>query len=868
MDEANNAQFGNETQPADTSIDAVETADTIAKRILIESNFLFERWCRTWGEGDELDRALQALQQLVTLTNTSRLSPQIAIDALLLQGSFLQERLFRKGRKSDADQASICYKNVLDRHPGLVKGMTGLSYIRHFQYTILGQRGMLDEAIDLISEALAACPYPSNDIVDILIFASLCLESRAEADGCMNDVDVAIELLRLGINLQNLQGDGPALFHLLLAEKLALRYDIAEDDGDLAEAEELVRKATAEMPVSAKHEVYRNLVKGRISRIQFLKFRQKDHLLASLRSHVDGLSSIDKNSACPTYMKTPARAQLAQVLRDSYYWDHSSKLLSIAHNMAMMALAEAKSLCEDWQSFHIACEVHSILGEIQRSRYLKYAAVGILNDAVFHFRECAKLTDLRDARFAQKAANVCGILRQRLQSIHSTVFQRQLDQQEAVYWAGQLLKSTSPFRPAEKVKCVLELGFLVEDLPTGPKTVEVLDRSMSHYRLAASLEQQDFMSQVDSWRNLARALVEKGDLTRDIKYYDSGEVYLEKIEALATKRKFHSTGHLPLVARLHQARYNLTGHSVDAVGAAKAYYQIFRESNYEPSTKVFAAQRYSLLIGGLSLKNDKSTKEILETLGKSSFGALKFDDALTYAMESMLQVVSDGHDRAQQLYLIREYSLLPSICALATKVAGKDAFRIVRVYERGRSIFWDRLINRKTQIDLLEEKHSELARRYRELSKALASTEQPDPIFKLFSRDRYQAEAELAEVVKEVHQKNGFEDFLLLPLSRDEIQDYGSQGPIVFLISGTLESAGFALVITTRSVNIVDLPQFSDTACRQQDAQLGRVFASWDDTPDEMDRVLHDVLRWLWYSAAEPILSTLGFLRADSKVRL
>lgn len=132
--------------------------------------------------------------------------------------------------------------------------------------------------------------------------------------------------------------------------------------------------------------------------------------------------------------------------------------------------------------------------------------------------------------------------------------------------------------------------------------------------------------------------MDKGDLTKDTTCYDTGKIYLDKIEFLAGKSNYYATNHAPLLARQHQVKYDFGYKIKDAIKTTKVYYDIFYKSSYGPAKKFSAALKYAILIARLSDSNDTNSKEILEILSKSEFGALKLDDALAYATHIWLRI--------------------------------------------------------------------------------------------------------------------------------------------------------------------------------------------------------------------------------------
>lgn len=841
---------------------ALQTVHDVIRIAAKTADDLCDKWCKSWGHNDEMDRSLAILRDAVIVADKSAMvSPSIAVQIINLQGRFNQERLFRKGRRVDADQALKLSEEAMKREPTDLEAMHRLSYIRQYQYSMTGQRQLLDQAIETINEVLFACMASSRGLADPLIIAAVSLRDRAERDASMEDLDVMIELLRFGLQTGDPAGDSPALLRLLLSEGLAMRYNVMEQASDLSEAEELL-KASEDFTMHVRHGCYRSLVKGWLFFVRFQKFVQHKDIVSSAQAYGDALLALGKQSACPAPVAVQASIKVAQVMREGYHRQPAPFMLFGAHSFAERIVGQAVAYCDDWGSYHSMIDVHQTLGETQRSRWERFRTTDILDDSISHFRKSAKLSNLLDARFGARAARLSAMLRVRFRSGHTTSFQRSLDRHEAIYWVGQLIKSSRPFLPAEMRKCLMEIADLIQDLHSGPQNVEVLDRAMVHYVRAESVELTNFSESVGLWRRMAQALVDKGDLTGVFEFYESAEEYLDKIETLATQRSYRATGHMPLLARLCEAKYNLKGTTADARKAVENYYKIFHNSRYEAHTKLRAARQYTILIARIMVKNDASSQSLLNDLDTSGFLSNKLDDARTATIDYMLQLVSDGADRSQQLSVIRREALTPLLCLWYARSAKKSAFEMVRLYERGRSVLWDRLINSKTQTDLLEEKHKELADRYRKLRRLLANPKEPDPHLGTLPQDTYQTAAELDDLVKEIQKKPGFEDFLLLPLSQEEMQGFATQGTIIYLVYGLGKTHGFALTISSSSISTITLPNFTEEFCKKQYGQLKLVFASRDNAPDEMDLLLSEVLQMLWLHAAEPVLRSLNLLQA------
>ena len=250
----------------------------------------------------------------------------------------------------------------------------------------------------------------------------------------------------------------------------------------------------------------------------------------------------------------------------------------------------------------------------------------------------------------------------------------------------------------------------------------------------------------------------------------------------------------------------------------------------------------------------------LQTMSIRIFDSIDYSEAAEECVDLMTRLVSECYDQAQQLFIIRDLRELPSTNVRAAIDAGKDAVTIVNALEKGRSIFWDRLINRKGQVVELAERHEELASRYRDLRKRLDQTAQPDDYFKDLPQDKFLLESEMNDLVAKIRQQDGFKDFLLPPLGSSKLQSYGAYGPVVMLVAQA--PTGYALVTSKDSVFTMPLREYNPEACQRHFELLRQALdlVCYHQDQARAADSLYQVLIWLWESAAKPVLDRLGFV--------
>ena len=250
----------------------------------------------------------------------------------------------------------------------------------------------------------------------------------------------------------------------------------------------------------------------------------------------------------------------------------------------------------------------------------------------------------------------------------------------------------------------------------------------------------------------------------------------------------------------------------------------------------------------------------LRTMSMEFFDSISYGKAAEECVDLMTRLISECHDQAQQLFIIREARTLPRIWVFSAIAAGKDAVTIVNALEKGRSIFWDRLINRKGQVVELAEKHEELASQYRDLRKRLDQTAQPDDVYTDQPQDKFLLVSQMNDLVAKIRQQDGFTDFLLPPIGASKLQSYGAFGPVVMLVAQV--PIGYALVTSKDAIFTMPLREYTPEACKRHFKLLRQALKPVYSRQDQARAadLLYQVLTWLWESAAEPVLNRLGFV--------
>ena len=521
-----------------------------------KADAFFRKWCLSWRDGTELEEAIAVLENALHYAETlPNIEPAVPAELLRRQGTYYQDTFFRRGKRHDAEEAARCLLQALQYEPSDFLTMTNLSWIYMAQAGVTGSRMMLDDAIDLSENAVVQTHADHEAYSSGLKVAAMCLMQRAQFDGCHDDLEIAVQLLRVGVALPNLAHDDPAILRLLLAEIHLLQFESLENLEHIDRVASLLGQVPSPYPVGVLHEPHLNELCGKMYKTKWEFFRTRNDLAASFSAYMTMHQAIQKNSACPSWNTTDALLGCADVLRiRSGHYDKYG-YLSKSYLIANIACIEARKRASEWHLSSISrveAQAQFVLGETLRDRYIRYRATQLLEDAISAFRQSVLMTDLKDVDFVERAVNLSAVLRIRSTGDQINHYQRQAHLYEARQWAGKLILSRMPLRRWQRVGCILELGNLLW------RSGAPVDRVIPLYQRAVELDTMHFDLRVVSWLSLAEALISRGHDTECTKDLDTAGEYLDKAEMLERQRNNGSTGRLPVAASLQSEYHRLT----------------------------------------------------------------------------------------------------------------------------------------------------------------------------------------------------------------------------------------------------------------------------------------------------------------------
>ncbi|KAJ7607753.1 CHAT domain-containing protein [Roridomyces roridus] len=234
--------------------------------------------------------------------------------------------------------------------------------------------------------------------------------------------------------------------------------------------------------------------------------------------------------------------------------------------------------------------------------------------------------------------------------------------------------------------------------------------------------------------------------------------------------------------------------------------------------------------------------------------------------------ISDRHQR-----LSDAGSVVRDAAAQAIAIGSYET--AVEWLEQGRSVIWGQLLNLRTPVDNLMEKHPSLAKRFLTLSAQLegAGTRRTDfetqQSIKLITNKAHQNAVEREKLLKEIRELPEFERFLL-PKTISELSTASQHGVIVMLNVNELQCDALALLPGLEDeVMHIPLPNFKpedvDSLAKSLGGLVGRGVRlkggpeGQKKNPEEEFRIL---LSKLWFGIVKPVLDGLGICSNLSRI--
>ncbi|MER6162403.1 CHAT domain-containing tetratricopeptide repeat protein [Streptomyces sp. NPDC001868] len=813
---------------------------------------LLDRFEQT-GALRDLDRAIEYLQRARAVSPPC--GPQ-QVPLLTSLGKALQARFARKGAIPDADAAVKVLHDAVtampDHHPDRAQALIRLASALGERSQRTGSEQDLDAAMDHLRQAEQLCPEGHPERGTVLSTMATATAARFEHTEALRDLDTAIALHRRAHASMPAQHPARASVLSNLGADLQRRFERTGAIEDLTEAIAAGRKAaSATSDSDPDHARILSNVGGALIR----RF-ERNGALTDLDSAIAQL----RQAARETPADHPDRpwwlGNLCGALRRRY--ERTGQLADLD-----FAINHLRDVVTATPADHPNRPMWlSNLGGTLVARFERTGTTADLEAAITATRQAGTLlTPGHPERAGVLSVLGSALLRKYERSGAAE------DLDDAVGCLVQAVTATPASHPdAARIRSISGTAHLRKFQQTGH--LQDVDTAIGWLREAVATAPADHPDRAMWWSNLGLALGARFSRTGTLTELDAAvEAGQQAVAATPADHPHHASALCNLGIAL-RTRSERTSTKADVTAAAHCWLAASEIASAPPFVRVragFAASRLFARAGD----------------------ADRAADTAEAAVRLLPLVPSRRMARTDQQYAIGAFpGLAATAAALALAApAGTSADRAERalgLLEVGRALLLSQVLETRSDVTDLRDRHPELAARFLRLRELLDdpgnATTYPDAGYAVtdgglrlnrLMTDRNQWAEGFAELLTEIRRLNGFTSFGLPP-SPQELRAEASDGPVVmFNIS---DHRSDALLLTSTSIASVELPTLTPAEVLRQ----ARAFSSAQELAargetqserEEAQATLSNVLRWLWDAACGPVLDALGHDRPPDETR-
>jgi tetratricopeptide (TPR) repeat protein len=844
------------------------------------------RFDRT-GELDDLNAAISALRSALAGP------PPDPVDLRYRLGVALRDRFVRIRQLADLNEAvTACRDAASGTRPEETRHATFLavlSTVLRFRFEHAGRHDDLTEAI-AVARAAAADAGPGHPFCHgTRTVLGLALQERFTAAGEHADLTEAIAAFTDAVAATSPGAPNYGAAQHNLSRSLLRRF---QETGELADLTGAVAAARAATAVVTRSEPDYAVLLGHLGATlveQFTRLGRLNDLDDGIAAHRVAVSALPPDhSDRPRALDMLGVALLARS-------KHNDQLADL--NTAIDTIREAVNSTST--AHPDRPRYLNTLGTALQNRFERTASLADLDEAVVSGREATAGTARGHTHYPAHLANFAVALHTRFGFTANVA-----DLDEAIAANQDVLAIIGPDHPDSPV-VLSNLGSTLTDRYHLSNAVADLESAVAACRDAVAAIPADHpschrylhgLSHTLRIRYLARA--EPGDLDEAIAIGRAavagappdrpGRSHLVNLAVLLIDRSVRDDDpsdldeaiaiaetavagtpathprqvqQLSLLGTALMTRFERSGQQADLEQAIVAFSKATRVESSPPLDRMHAARRW----------------------GRAAIQAGHIDsaaDGLAVAVQLLPQFAWHGLPHATREERIGEWNGLAADAAACAIRAGRPQAAL-ELLEAGRSVIWNQLFSLRTDLTDLTEHRPELAERLNQIRAALnaplpTSTAPPAPSPDIKAgpgpwsqteqnhagEERMRLALEFDELVRRIRAITGFEKFLE-PTPFSQLREAASGGPVAII--NTSQHGCHALMVSTTSVQVVELPDLTHAKVTRRAADLVRILgdaAKPDRPPLERERDRHTflgILTWLWDAVAEPVLTTLGY---------
>ena len=757
---------------------------------------------------------------------------------------------------SDAESGIKVFESILTIHPNNSHAQSGLALLQNLRahdkvISNLQRRRDSDRSLQLLQNVIVNTALADTNLPSRLGKCSSVLEERFTYDGCLQDIDVAIELQMTALNLSQIPEGDVYFYYAELSKYWQKRYYHTRVQSDLASGEEAARnavKAAGHMPFCLEVGLTQ-LARTKMISYQF-GITKNDQVIDDAISNFREAMALRPERRSNNLLLNIGAALLAKFRGGGSYQAASEGIECLREAVDILRRQKGKGN-DPFESTTM-----STLADALVARYQKFSGKEDIDEGIRLYRKLVENLDEEHVDWSSYVVDLCFAL-----GLRYAVTRDDVDIAEAQQ-RGEFAISNVNERTSLNRVLRLEnmLGLLFSRKFTVNKDLKDIEAAIKHFKTC-----QELASAPHGVLDTDMEEVATGNLTQAL-----------RAKALSTKARNDYTAALQLSSHIisdHTKRSILPSLTIFH-GLADVALSCWRQGGTSDSNETRASGKLALRACQHILQSEKTPiKKIdaaVQAAELSYFLNRDRESAKTYskmAVNSLVEAAILGLSRPDHLRLMKRFPNVPSF-GLSYSILGKDApEKALQEFESARTLIWNRLLDDKSPADSLITQHPELAQKFDKFRAQLAERREPISHFdtdrmKFAAPDYYRVALDYTDLLHRIRKSNGFEDFLLTPSNVQFMQGLARDGPVAVVNINPRYS--HAVLIQGTKIHNIGLP-VRNQDCVDHHKKFGEALGKVSQALPLATSLLGQVMQSMWEGIAKPVLDALGFEKPTTR---
>ena len=760
-------------------------------------------------------------------------------------------------KRSDAESGIKVFESILAIHPNDSHAQSGLAMLQNQRaynkvMSNVQRRRESDRSLQMLQNVIIDTTLADTNLPSRLGRCGSILEERFTYDGCLQDIDVAIELQITALNLPQISEGDVSGYYADLSKYWQKRYYHTHIQSDLASGEEAARsavKAAGHMPVYLEAGLIQ-LARTKMISYQF-GITENDQVIDDAISNFREAMALRPERRSNNLLLSIGAALLAKFENGGSYQAASEGIEYLREAVDILRRQKGKGN-DPFESTTMSTLAHALV-----TRYQKFSGKEDVDEAIRLYRKLVEDLDEEHVDWIGYVVDLCFAL-----GLRYAVTRDDVDIAEAQQ-RGEFAMSNVNERKSLYQLLRLEnmLGMIFLRKFTVNKDLKDIEAAIKHFKKCQGLASAPLgvlgtdMREVATG-NLAQALRVKARSTKAKNDYMAAVQVCSHVISDHRKRTLQPS--LTIFESLADVAlsYWRQGGSSDS-----------NETRASGSIALSACQH---ILQSQKTQINQKIDAAVKAAELSYFLNRDRESAKTYskmAVNSLVEAATLGLSRLDHLRLVKQFSNLPSV-GLSYSILGKDApEKALQEFESARTLVWNRLLDDKSPADSLITQHPELAQKFDMFRAQLAERREPISHYdtdrmKFAAPDYYRVALEYTDLILQIRKLNGFEDFLLAPSNVQFMQGLARDGPIA--VVNITPWYSHAVLIQDTNIHNIGLPVRNQN-CIDDHKKFEEALRKVSQDLPLATSLLGQVMQSMWEGIAKPVLDALGFEKPTTR---